>query len=111
MAVGSKIYGIEITNNRTFLWRGRDNTYKGLTSHLGIKSYDPGTALPENGSFESEQRPPKINIRTKEGGSYVRYIDANKIEEQVHKRKLIGKKIKNPKGQDQTICYVSIKSN
>lgn len=111
MATNSKIYSIELTNNRKYLWRGRDNTYKGLTSALGIKSYDPGDDLPEDGSFESEQRPPQVNISTKDGKRFVRFIAPDKVEEQVYKRKLIGKKIKGPDKKDQTICYVSMKSN
>ena len=111
MATNTKIYAIELTDKRTFLWRSRENTYKNLTSPLGIKQYNAGDTLPENGAFESEQKPAKIRLRTKEGKSYQRYISADKIEEQVHKRKLIGKKIKNAKGQDETICYVSMKTN
>lgn len=111
MATNSKIYAIELTDKKTYLWRGRKKTYDGLTSPLGIKSYDGGESIPEDGTFESEQKPAKINIRTKEGNSFVRFIAADKIEEQVYKRKLIGKKIKNAKNQDETICYVSMKSN
>ncbi len=111
MAVNSRIYAIKITDKRTYLWRGRENTYKGIESPLGIKSYKPGEKLPDNGVFESDEKPPRINIRTTKGGSYVRFIDADKLTEQVHERKLIGKKIKNAKGKDETICYVSIKSN
>lgn len=111
MATNSKIFAIELTNNRTYLFRGRKKTYEGLTSPLGIKEYDGGDALPENGTFESEQKPPRIRVRTKEGKSYERFINPDKVEEQVYKRKLIGKKIKNATNKDETICFVSIKSN
>ncbi len=111
MAANSRIFAIKITDKKTFLWRGRENTYKGIESALGIKSYKAGEKLPENGVFESAEKPPRINIRTTDGKNYVRYIDADEITKQVHERKLIGKKLKNAKGKDETICYVSIKSN
>lgn len=111
MASNSRVYGIEMTNNRTFLWRGRENTYKGLTSALGIKEFKGTDALPEDGNFGGEHKPAQVRIRTTDGKSYTRFIATDKIEEQIYKRKLVGKKIKNAKGQDETICYASVKSN
>ncbi len=111
MASKSRVYGIKITDKKTYLWRGRENTYKGLTTPLGVKEYKGGDALPDTGSFGGDEKPPRINIRTTEGKSYVRFIDADKITEQIHERKLIGKKIKGAKGSDETICFASVKSN
>ena len=111
MSTNSNVYAIELTNNKTFLWRGRKRTYEGLTSVLGIQEIASGRPYPENGSFESDQLPPEIYIRTEEGNSYVRRINPNNIAEQVYKFKLIGKKIKNAQNRDETICSVSMKNN
>ena len=106
MAVKTKIYTIKVSSKVTYGWTAKESVYKGLENDLGIESSEPGKAVPEGTVFGGKLKPPRINIRTTQGKSYIRFISPEKLDEMVYQKKLIGKKIN---GQD--ICWVSVKSN
>lgn len=106
MAVKTKIYTIKVSSKVTYGWTAKEATYKGLETDLGITATDPGKSVPEGTVFGGKVKPPKINIRTTSGKSYVRFIAPDKLDDAVYQKGLIGKKINN-----QDICWVSVKSN
>ena len=106
MTSKTKIFTIKLNDKTTYGWTGREVTYKGLENDLGIVVNDPGKSVPEGVVFGGKVKPPRINIRTTSGKSYVRFINPDKLDEMVYEKKLIGKKINS-----QDICWVSVKSN
>ncbi len=84
MASKTKIYTIKLNDKTTYGWTGREATYKGLENDLGITVNDPGKSVPEGVVFGGKVKPPRINIRTTSGKSYVRFINPDKIDEMVY---------------------------
>jgi len=110
-STNSFVFTIQITNDIHHAWYGQEYQYKELGNDLGVKSTKPGDALPNGAVFGGESKPARINIRTNQGSSFTRFINTDKIEEMVHKKKLVGKTMKDKKGTSHKICSVSIKSN
>ncbi len=119
MARGSgstKIFTIKLSAKTHYGWVGRKETYEGLTTELGVDENEPGSSLPEGTVFGGKSKPPRIRIRTTAGRTFTRFIRPDKLEDQVYKKGLIGKKIKAKKRdasgyENEDICWVSSKNN
>ena len=106
MAIKSKIYAVPLTKGRHYGWFARPDLYGGLEADFGVKSYEPGSALPDAVEIGGKNKPPKIRFGTDGNKTYIRFIAPHKLEDAVYKRQIVGKKFNS-----KNICSVGIKSN